>query len=349
MPHHPIPPSPHSPIRNSLPKIGITMGDPTGIGPEIIVKALSKRSLFLACRPMVIGDQGALLRAIHRLGRHTSVEVFGEPPEDGYSPRKIFLLPSSHLAASSLRFGKPDKACGEAMVGYIEKAVQCVTSGKLDGVTTCPIHKEAIRQAGYSFSGHTELLAHLAKAPRVAMMFVGPKWKVVLVTTHLPLRQVAGWIKKERVFSMIRLTREGLRKYFGISRPKVAVLGLNPHAGEGGLLGREEREEILPAIEQARSQGIRAEGPFPADSFFGLATSSSFDAVVAMYHDQGLIPTKMAGFRSAVNLTLGLPFVRTSVGHGTAYDIAGKGLADPKNLINAILLASNLSKSYKND
>ena len=332
---------------NYLPKIGITMGDPTGIGPEIIVKALSKRSLFHVCRPVIFGDQGVLLNTIHRLGARATVEVFGEPPEEGYSPRKIFLLPSSHLAASSLRFGKPNRACGQAMVKYVEEAVRWVTNGKLDGMTTCPIHKRAIREAGYSFSGHTELLAHLAKASSVAMMFVGSKWKVVLVTTHLPLDEVAQRITKERVFSIIRLTGDGLKKYFGIARPKIAVLGLNPHAGEEGLLGREETKEILPAIEEARSQGVKVGGPFPADSFFNPSGSSSFDAVVAMYHDQGLIPVKMFDFRCAVNLTLGLPFVRTSVGHGTAYDIAGKGLADPNNLINAIVLASNLSKFKK--
>jgi 4-hydroxythreonine-4-phosphate dehydrogenase len=347
MSNHPIPLSPHHPIKNYLPKIGITMGDPTGIGPEIIVKALSKRVLFQVCRPVVFGDQGVLGKAIDRLGTHATLEIFKEPPEEGYSPRKIFLLPLSHLTAPSLRFGKPDRACGVAMVRYIEEAARWVKNGKLDAMTTCPVNKQAIHNAGYSFSGHTELLAHLAKAPLVAMMFVGPKWKVVLVTTHLPLHKVAQWITRERVFSIIRLTGKELKKYFGIPRPRVAVLGLNPHAGEEGLLGREERKEIIPAIEKARSQGIKVEGPFPADSFFNLSGCSSFDAVVAMYHDQGLIPIKMFDLQRSVNFTLGLPFIRTSVGHGTAYDIAGQGLADPKNLINAILLASNLLKFKK--
>ncbi|MGQ9647241.1 MAG: 4-hydroxythreonine-4-phosphate dehydrogenase PdxA [Thermodesulfobacteriota bacterium] len=332
---------------HSLPKIGITMGDPTGIGPEIIVKALSKSSLFRVCRPVIFGDQGILLKAIHRFAPRATLEIFGEPPEEGYSPRRIFLLPVSQLAPSSLRFGKLDRACGQAMVKYIEEAVRCATDGKLDGMTTCPIHKQAIREAGYSFSGHTELLAHLTKASLVAMMFAGSKWKVVLVTTHLPLCEVPRRITKERVFSIIRLTGEGLKKYFGIRRPKIAVLGLNPHAGEEGLLGKEEERAIFPAIEKGRSQGVRVDGPFPADSFFNMPDASLFDAVVAMYHDQGLIPIKMFDFRRAVNLTLGLPFVRTSVGHGTAYDIAGKGLADPSNLTNAITLASNLSKFIK--
>lgn len=323
------------------------MGDPTGIGPEIIVKALSKRFLFQVCRPVIFGDQGVLWKTIHRLGTDATVEIFKEIPEKGYSPRKIFLLPLSHLTASSLRFGKPDRACGQAMVRYIEEAARWVRNGRMDAMTTCPISKEAILDTGYSFPGHTELLAHLAKASLVAMMFVGSKWKVVLVTTHLPFCKVAQQIKKERVFSIIRLTGEGLKKFFGIHRPRVAVLGLNPHAGEAGLLGKEEGKEIIPAIKKARSQGIKVEGPFPADSFFNQSGSSCFDAVVAMYHDQGLIPIKMFNFQEAVNFTLGLPFIRTSVGHGTAYDIAGKGLADPNNLINAVLLAANLSKLKK--
>jgi 4-hydroxythreonine-4-phosphate dehydrogenase len=323
------------------------MGDPTGIGPEIVVKALTKRLLFQVCRPLIFGDKGVLWKTIRRLGTDATVEIFKEAPEEGYSPRKIFLLPLSQLTTSSLKFGKPDKACEQAMVGYIEEAVRWVRNGRLDAITTCPINKQAIHDAGYSFAGHTELLAHLAKASPVAMMFVGSKWKVVLVTTHLPLHKVAQRITKERVLSIIRVTGEGLKKYFGIPRPRVAVLGLNPHAGEEGLLGKEERKDIVPAIEKARSQGIKVEGPFPADSFFNLSGFSSFDAVVAMYHDQGLIPMKMFDFQRSVNFTLGLPFIRTSVGHGTAYDIAGKGFADPNNLINAILLASNLLKLKK--
>jgi 4-hydroxythreonine-4-phosphate dehydrogenase len=323
------------------------MGDPTGIGPEIIVKALAKRSVFQACRPVIFGDQGVLWKTIRRLDANATVEIFRKPLEEGYSPRKIFVVPLSHLTTPSLRFGKPDRACGQAMVRYIEEAARWARDGRLDAVTTCPINKQAIHDAGCSFSGHTELLAHLAKTSLVAMMFVGSRWKVVLVTTHLPLHKVARRITKERVLSIIRLTGEGLKKHFGIPRPRIAVLGLNPHAGEEGILGEEERTDIIPAIEKARSQGIKVEGPFPADSFFNLSGSSFFDAVVAMYHDQGLIPMKMFDFQHSVNFTLGLPFVRTSVGHGTAYNIAGRGLADPNNLINAILLASNLSKLKK--
>jgi len=331
-----------------LPKIGITMGDPTGIGPEIIVKALSMKEPFQFCRPFVFGDRGVLLETVKMLGPTTTVEVFEKIPEDGYFPQRIFLSSLSKLEVAPLRFGAPDKKCGEAMVNYIEEAVKCAKNGMLDAITTCPINKQAINAAGYPFAGHTELLAHMVQASSVAMMFLGLRWKVVLVTTHLPLKEVSKWITSDRILSTIRSTDEGLKKYFRIIRPRIAVLSLNPHSGEEGLFGEEEKREIIPAIILARSQGVEVEGPFPADSFFNLSTPTPFDAVISMYHDQGLIPIKMSDFKEAVNFTLGLPFIRTSVGHGTAYDIAGKGLADPTNLIKAILTASNLSKLAHN-
>jgi len=328
----------------TLPLIGITMGDPTGIGPEIIVKALSMEEPFQACRPIVFGDREVLSKAIQMQNLATTLEIIDEFPEEGYFPQKIFLIPSSQLEVASLRFGQPDRACGEAMVKYIEEAVKRVRSGKLEAITTCPINKQAMNAAGYSFPGHTEFLAHLVGASSVAMMFLGSKWKIVLVTTHLPLKDVSRWITANRILSIIRLTDEGMKKYFGNPHSKIAVLGLNPHCGEGGLLGEEEKKEILPAIAEARSLGMDVEGPFPADSFFDLSGHYAFDAVISMYHDQGLIPIKMFDFKGAVNFTLGLPFIRTSVDHGTAYDIAGKGIADSTNLVKAILTAANLSK-----
>ena len=340
--HPAISPSPHPPIHSALPKIGITMGDPTGIGPEIIVKSLSMREPFQVCRPVVFGDRDVLLRAIRIQNLSASLELIDEIPEDGYQPGKIFLLSLSQLRIDSLRFGQPDRACGEAMAKYVEEGFRSVASGKVNAITTCPINKQAMNQAGYAFPGHTEFLAHLARASSVAMMFLGSRWKIVLVTTHLPLKDVARWITANRILTTIRLTDEGMKKYFGISHPRIAVLGLNPHCGEGGLLGKEEQREILPAIEEAKSLGMNVEGPFPADSFFDCSGHSAFDAIVSMYHDQGLIPIKMLDFKEAVNFTLGLPFIRTSVDHGTAYDIAGKGVADPTNLINAIRTAANL-------
>jgi 4-hydroxythreonine-4-phosphate dehydrogenase len=328
----------------TLPLIGITMGDPTGIGPEIIVKALSMDEPFQGCRPIVFGDREVLSRAIQIQSLSTTLEITEKIPEDGYLSGKIFLLPVSRLDITSLRFGQPDRGCGEAMVRYIEEAVKWATRGTLDAITTCPINKQAINAAGYLFPGHTELLGHLAQASPVAMMFLGSKWKIVLVTTHLPLKDVSRSITASRILSTLRLTDEGMKKYFGIPHPKMAVLGLNPHCGEGGLLGEEEKREVLPAIAEAKSLGMDVEGPFPADSFFSLSGRTVFDAVISMYHDQGLIPIKMLDFKEAVNFTLGLPFIRTSVDHGTAYDLAGKGLADPTNLVKAVLTAANLSK-----
>ena len=330
----------------ALPAVGITMGDPTGIGPEIIVKAMSTEEPFQVCRPVVFGDPGVLQDTVERLHLPVGVEIYETIPREDTALRKISVVPISQLEITSLRFGRPDRKCGEAMARYIEEAVKWVLAGKLDAITTCPVNKHAIDQSGRPFSGHTEFLAHLAQVPSVAMMFLGSRWNVVLVTTHLPLKEVSQWITKERVLTTIRLTQEGLRKFLGIGNPRIAVLALNPHSGEEGLLGKEERMEILPAIEEARSRGFNVQGPFPADSFFDLASClGPFDAVIPMYHDQGLIPIKMFNFREAVNFTLGLPFVRTSVAHGTAYDIAGKGIADPFNLIRAIQTASRLSQS----
>ncbi len=325
--------------------IGITMGDPTGIGPEIIVKSLSMQEPFEFCRPVVFGDREVLFRAIQIQNLSASLELIDEVPENGYQPGRIFLFSLSRLNLHSLRFGQPDRACGEAMAKYVEEAFRSVTNEKIDAITTCPINKQAMNEAGYLFPGHTEFLAHLAGASDVAMMFLGSRWKIVLVTTHLPLKDVASRVTASRILTTIRLTDEGVRKYFGVSHPRIAVLGLNPHCGEGGLLGEEENREILPAILKARSLGVDLEGPFPADSFFDCSRRSAFDAIISMYHDQGLIPIKMLDFREAVNFTLGLPFIRTSVDHGTAYDIAGKGVADPTNLIKAIRAAVNLLDS----
>jgi 4-hydroxythreonine-4-phosphate dehydrogenase len=332
----------------SLPLIGITMGDPTGIGPEIILKTLSLEAPFQFCRPVVLGDEGVLSRTADFLGLGLAVEETTEIPLNGYEPGRIFVCPVSRLDAAFLTFGRPDRHCGKAMVQYVEEAVKWVRAGRVQAITTCPINKQAMNRAGYAFSGHTELLAHLSQAPSTAMMFVGTKWKIVLVTTHLPLREVSVHLTAERLLTTIRLAADGLRRHFGIPSPRIAVLGLNPHCGEEGLLGEEERHVILPVLAEVKSQGIEVEGPFPADSFFHRTGPLSFHVVVSMYHDQGLIPIKMSEFSEAVNFTLGLPFIRTSVGHGTAYDIAGRGIADPANLVNAMLVASNILKSKIN-
>jgi 4-hydroxythreonine-4-phosphate dehydrogenase len=320
------------------------MGDPTGIGPEIIVKALSMEEPFQACRPILFGDQEVLRAAVRRENLLTRLKIIEELPEEGYRPGNLFLVPVSKLDVKSLVYGRPDRKCGKAMGSYIEEAVKWLRNKKIDAITTCPINKQAMNEAGYLFPGHTEFLGHLAQVPRVAMMFLGTQWKVVLVTTHVPLREVPKWITCDRILSIIKMAEEGLKKYFGFPDPRIAVLGLNPHCGEEGLLGEEERKEIVPAIEEAKSLGMKVQGPFPADSFFHISNMDLFDVVITMYHDQGLIPIKNSGFMESVNFTLGLPFIRTSVAHGTAYDIAGKGIADPSNLIKAIVTAANLLK-----
>lgn len=330
-----------------LPKIGITMGDPTGIGPEIIVKALSMEEPFQFCHPFVFGDKDVLIRTLEMYKIDLKIETFGEIPPKGYYTKKIYLYPSTELNPEKLTFGKPGKECGIAMAKYIEDAVSWIKKGWIDAITTCPINKESINASGFNFPGHTEFIAHLVGVSSVAMMFLTPRWKIVLATTHLPLKEVSKFINKTHILSIFKLTNDGLKKFFKIPEPEIAVLGFNPHCGEDGLLGKEEIDEIIPAIEEARKESIRVKGPFSADSFFNLGKDSLFDVVIAMYHDQGLIPVKMISFKEAVNFTLGLPFVRTSVAHGTAYDIAGKGIADPTNLIRALEVASNLSKIYK--
>lgn len=327
-----------------FPKIGITMGDPTGIGPEIIIKALSMDEPFRFCRPFIFGDPNVISKTIKILGLEAKVETFREIPEEGYCPKKIYIFASSMLDTSRISFGNPDTECGIAMARYIEDAVNWLKRGLLDAITTCPVNKEAINRAGFHFPGHTEFIAQLCGVTSVAMMFLSPRWRVVLVTTHLPLKEVSKFINKSNILSIIRLTHDGLQRFFKIPHPRIAILGLNPHCGEGGFLGSEEIEEIIPSILEAKKESIQVEGPFSADSFFNLERDSLFDAVISMYHDQGLIPIKMMDFKEAVNITLGLPFIRTSVAHGTAYDIAGKGIADPRSLIKALFIASDLSR-----
>jgi len=324
-----------------LPRIGITMGDPAGIGPEIIVKALPSKGISRVCRPFVLGDVGILKEASEGIGPR-SFHAMETPGDISESPGMIDVLPLSDLKGS-VTPGKPTRDGGKAMVDYILKAVELATSGQAAAMVTCPISKELMNQAGYTFDGHTELIAHLTRTKDYVMMLAGERLRVALATIHCPLREVPERINKGLIEKTITITCQALEKDFGISNPRVAVAALNPHAGEAGLFGREDREIIQPAVEEARKSGFSVEGPFPADTVFYHALNGRFDAVVAMYHDQGLIPLKLLHFSDAVNLTLGLPIVRTSVDHGTAYDIAGKGIADPSSLIAAIKMAARIA------
>jgi 4-hydroxythreonine-4-phosphate dehydrogenase len=332
----------------SFPLIAITMGDPAGIGPEIIVKAMGERTVFAQSRPVVLGDEGVLSEAARRSKAPVSIKRIEEPQEGVFRRGILNLISLTELSHEEVPLGAPRSQGGAAAYRYIERGVQLAQRGGVDALVTAPISKEALNAAGYPYPGHTELLAKMTGSRDKVMMLAGPRLRVALVTTHLPLRQVPDALTSERITRAIEITSQGLKAHWGIQSPQLAVAGLNPHAGEGGIFGTEEQEIILPAVEECRQKGMAVFGPLPADSLFFHAASGRYDAVVSMYHDQGLIPLKLLHFRDGVNITLGLPIIRTSVDHGTGYDIAGQGLADPTSLINAILLAAKMATTKKN-
>ena len=325
-----------------LPLIGITMGDPVGIGPEIIIKALSKQDIHHMCQPLIIGDETALNMAINILGSHLKIRVTEDIGGEKYEPEWINLYRVSRISPEHLSFGQPTGESSRYMVTYIKEGTRLALEGKISALVTCPINKEAMNLAGFGYSGHTELLAELTGAREYAMMFVSPSLRVVLVTIHCALCEVVKRLTAKAILSKIKITHQALKDYFRIKNPKIAVAALNPHGGEGGLFGKEEERIIRPAIQQANKMGIDTIGPLPSDSLFHQAIKGIYDVVVCMYHDQGLIPIKLLHFFEAVNVTLGLPIIRTSVDHGTAYDIAGKGIANPSSLISAVRLATNM-------
>lgn len=327
--------------------IAITMGCPVGIGPEIIIRFLSEFGEFGDYLPVVMGDEGVLTRCARELG--FDVEIVRWKPLQEVKAGAINVLSLSDFG-SDLEWGNPDSQTGKAMGKYIEEAVRLIQAGQLAAMTTCPITKSALNAAGYNFPGHTEMLASLCKAGDYAMMMAGEKLRVTLVTIHSRLADVPAKITKASVNRLINITGRSLRQDFGVENPRIAVAGLNPHAGEGGIFGNEEDQMISPAIKEAQVQGWQAYGPFPPDTVFCKAAAGGFDAVVCMYHDQGLIPFKLLHFADGVNVTLGLPIVRTSVDHGTAYDIAGKGVADPSSLRAAFAMAAEIAENRrKND
>lgn len=312
------------------PAIGITLGDGAGIGPEVVLKLLSNPKLYTICRPVVIGDSLMLAYWAKRLRlapkrRFDFVDCRVLRPEDRIVPGKI-----------SARMGK-------AAMAFVRRGVELALAKKIDALVTAPLSKEAIHLAGYSFPGHTEYLAKLCGAKQVSMMFTGGGLKIVLATIHVPLKKVPSLLTREKIGRAISHA-ELAGKLFGVRRPHIAVAGLNPHAGEAGILGSEEKRVIAPAIAAARRRGIHATGPYPPDTLFYRARKEKMDVIVVMYHDQGLIPLKMLAFEESVNVTLGLPFIRTSPDHGTAYDIAGKGVANPDSLWHAVKVAAQLAR-----
>ncbi|MDU4960596.1 MAG: 4-hydroxythreonine-4-phosphate dehydrogenase PdxA [Sporomusaceae bacterium] len=326
------------------PLIAITMGDAAGIGPEIIVKSLLDRRIYEVCRPFVIGDLAIMRRAAAIIQPGTPCYPVSAIDEAGRSFGRIDVWDLNNLPAD-LPFAQVDPRAGRAAYEYVAMGVQLALADKIDAIATAPLNKDAMNRGGCHFPGHTEILAHLSQTKDYAMMLTGGALRVIHVTTHVSLRRACELVKKERVLRVIQLADQAMR-LIGIAKPRIAVAGLNPHAGEGGMFGDEEIEEITPAIEAARTMGLTVTGPVPPDTvFFRAAHQGQFDIVVVMYHDQGHIPLKVLGFEQGVNITVGLPFIRTSVDHGTAFDKAGKGSADPQSMIEAIRAAALMAEA----
>ncbi len=324
------------------PLILITMGDPAGIGPEIIAKTFARQELFGFCRPVVVGDLSVMAKAVQALALPLTCRTVASPDEGLPGPSVIPVLDLGLTDVAAHAWGRPGPDSGSAVVGYIKKAVALTLEGTADAIVTAPINKAVINAAGYHYPGHTELLADLTGTRDFGMLFVGGGLRVMLATIHLALREVPAHITIPGILNTVRLAHQSALA-FGVAAPRIGVAGLNPHAGEGSLFGREEQDVILPALLQARAEGIDASDPLPADTIFFKARNGRYDIVIAMYHDQGLAPLKMIAFGSSVNVTVGLPIIRTSVDHGTAFDIAGKGVADPASLFQAALVASELA------
>ncbi len=321
------------------------MGDPAGIGPEVTLKSLAEKEIQRACSPLVIGDGKVIARALEVTGMPLSLHSVKKIEGADFPRGKVGLLDLDNVNVERLQMGKISSPSGRAAYEYIEKAVELAGKGFLSAITTAPLNKAALHKAGINYPGHTEILAKLTGTRQYAMMLVGGNLRIVLLTIHLPLKKALRFLSRERILEKIKLTDKALKKSFAIEKPSIAVAGLNPHGGEGGLFGEEEEKRIRPAVEEAGRKGIKVEGPLPPDTVFRRAKEGEFDAVIAMYHDQGLIPLKMIAFHEGVNLTIGLPIIRTSPDHGTAFDIAGKGIADPGSMTEAIKLAARLARN----
>jgi len=320
-----------------IPAVAITLGDPAGIGPEIVVKALTSPERP-TCRPLVCGSPVEVRRAIERLGVDVAVMVQETPPATEPFTGTLYCHPAGIEDGAPVTPGQASAVAGRQAVAAVETATALCLAGEADALVTAPIHKRAIHLAGVAYPGHTEMLAALTGSDEVAMMLVGGPLRVSLVTIHEPLAAVASLITAERISSVTRLTHRWLVDA-GMVAPRIAVCGLNPHAGEEGDIGHEESQIIAPALAALRAAGIAVSGPFPADTLFHSAYRGDYDAVIAMYHDQGLTPLKMIAFDEGVNVTLGLPFPRTSPDHGTAFSIAGQGIARPDSFLAALRLA----------
>ena len=323
---------------NLRPAIAITMGDPCGIGPEVVVKALADPRIYAACRPVVVGNAYAMQQAVSMTGLPLSINRTDDPTTAGENPAAVDVVDIGNLNPEDISVGQLSVACGKAAMEWVSKAGQLAMAGVVDGLATAPLNKEAASLAGYEAIGHMELLQELSGAKTVATMLMAKNLRVVHLTTHRSLRVACDYVKQDRILDYLRLTDDNFRKW-GFANPRIGVAALNPHGSDGGLLGSEEAEEIAPAVQQAQSEGINAIGPVPADIIFHQAIQDRYDVTLCMYHDQGHIPVKVYGFEESITANLGLPFIRTSVDHGTAFDIAGQNLADHTSMVESIRMA----------
>ncbi len=330
-------------MADSRPILAITLGDPAGIGPEVVLKALGHGEVFAACRPLVVGDRSVLERAAGWVDMRPRFEGMVEIGSGRYEEGTVPLLDLANVELADVPVGEVSAGAGRAAVEYVMRACDLAMAGQAAAVVTAPLNKEAMHRAGFLYPGHTELLAERTGAERVSMLLVGPTLRVVHVSTHVALEEAIRRVRPARVLEVIELAQRSCRM-LGIEAPRIAVAGLNPHASENGLFGVQEAEQIQPAIETARARGWTVSDPQPPDTVFLRATRGEFDIIVAMYHDQGHIPMKLLAFDSGVNVSIGLPILRTSVDHGTAFDIAGTGQASEESMLAAIRVAVTMVK-----
>lgn len=326
----------------SKPKIGITMGDAAGIGPEIIVKTLNERKVYKWCSPIVLGDVKVMQIALRSTGLNLKIHPVKEISKAQFEYGTVDVLDFNNIDIDRLKMGRVSEMCGKAAVVYTQEAAKMAMNKQIQAMVSAPLNKESMRKAGYHYSSQTNIIGELTSSENYSLMSIFNHLRVLTVTSHIPLRKVCELITKKRVLDTIILANSSMKTLFRVTQPKIGISALNPHAGEGGIFGKEEIEEIMPAVRKANSLGIKARGPIPADTIFVKARRGEFDIVVALYHDQAFIPVKVLGFGRIVTVVAGVPVIRTSVAHGTAFDIAGKNLADHRNFLQAVKLAADL-------
>ena len=334
----------HSDGGKELPLVAVTMGDPAGIGPEIVVRSLMRPEIYGACRPLVIGAAEMMRETIKLVGGETKINPILVPSEGVYRHGVIDLVDLDNIKPGDFRYGTVDAACGQAFVDYIRLSAEWAMAGKVDAVASAPTNKESMQAAGHDYSGQTDIYAEIAGVTDYFTILTGGKMRVYLVSSHVSLKRAIELVTPERIESVLRIARGSLLDLWKIENPGIGVAGLNPHAGDGGLFGMEERENIIPVIEKLRREGFDITGPVSADALYHQADQGRYDGVIGMYHDQGVIPLKRYGY---VTVIAGTPLLRTTAGHGTAYDIAGKGVANETVMARAISTAAELASLRK--